>query len=62
MVHPTDATGPVRLPPGAYTFTLKSSAVLKDKLDLNSFSPSADLVIHFTVTPNAAPSPPHTCL
>jgi hypothetical protein len=47
--------------PGAYTFTLKSSAVIQDFLG-NSFSPSADQVIHFTVTPNAAPPPPHTCL
>jgi hypothetical protein len=60
-IDPTDATGPVDFPPGAYTFTLKSSAVLKDKLG-NSFSPSADLVIHFTVKANAAPPPPHTCL
>ena len=47
--------------PGTYTFTLKSTAVIKDFLG-NSFSPAADQVIHFTVTPNPAPSPPHTCL
>lgn len=46
--------------PGAYTFTLKSTAVLQDKLG-NSFSPTADQVIHFTVTANATPTP-HTCL
>jgi len=46
--------------PGTYTFTLKSTAVLKDKLG-NSFSPSADQVIHFTVNPNPTPTP-HTCL
>ena len=46
--------------PGTYTFTLKSSAVLKDKLG-NSFSPTADQVVHFTVTANPT-STPHTCL
>ncbi|MEO9159523.1 MAG: Ig-like domain-containing protein [Kofleriaceae bacterium] len=46
--------------PGTYTFTLKSTAVLKDLLG-NSFSPTADQVIHFTVTPNATATP-HTCL
>ena len=45
---------------GTYTFTLKSTAVLKDNLG-NSFSPATDQVIHFTVTPNATPTP-HTCL
>ncbi len=44
-------------PPGDYTFTLKSTAVLKDFLG-NSFSPSADLVIHFTVDPeDTTPAP-----
>lgn len=47
--------------PGSYTFTLKSTAVLQDFLG-NSFSPAVDQVIHFTVTPNPAPPPPHTCL
>ena len=60
-LDPTDATATaVDWPPGSYTFTLKSSAVLKDKLG-NSFSPAADQVIHFTVTPNPT-STPHTCL
>lgn len=60
-LDPVDGTPAiVDWPPGTYTFTLKSSAVLKDKLG-NSFSPSADQVIHFTVTPNPTPTP-HTCL
>jgi len=46
--------------PGTYTFTLKSTAVIKDLLG-NSFSPAADQVIHFTVTPDPTPTP-HTCL
>jgi len=46
--------------PGTYTFTLKSTAVIKDVLG-NSFSPAADQVIHFTVTPDPAPTT-HTCL
>jgi hypothetical protein len=62
-LDPTDATNTiVDWPPGAYTFTLKSSAVLTDKLvPANSFSPAADLVIHITVKANATPTP-HTCL
>ena len=51
-------TGPFT--PGSYTFTLKSTAVIKDLLG-NSFSPSADQVIHFTVTADPAPTT-HTCL
>lgn len=46
--------------PGTYTFTLKGTAQLQDHLG-NVFTPGTDKVIHFTVTPNATPTP-HTCL
>lgn len=44
-------------PPGDYTFTLKSTAVLKDRLG-NSFSPSADKVIHFHLDPDPTGTAP----
>ncbi len=48
------------LAPGTYTFTLKGTASVADKLG-NLYSPGTDQVIHFTVT---APSTttPHVCL
>jgi hypothetical protein len=51
------------LPPGTYTFTLLHSGSTSDLVQptANTFSPSADQVIHFTVTPNPT-STPHTCL
>jgi len=43
-----------------YTFTLKGTASLADKLG-NVYSPGTDKVIHFTYTVPAA-TPPHVCL
>jgi len=57
-IHPAAA-----LPPGSYTFTLLKSGSVSDLVQptANTFSPAADQVIHFTVTPNATPTP-HVCL
>ena len=51
---------PGTFPPGTYTFTLLKSGSVADKIvPADTFSPTADQVIHFTVTANAAP---HVCL